>query len=82
MGTVTLDALVKRINRKLKPGGERLHRSRAYYAQGQGPYYDHNFGEFYIIDETQNVLVGSNVDIEGYGRELGVLTEQEQLPQE
>ncbi len=79
---VPVGALMKRINRVLVKDGEQLHRSRGFYHQGQGPYFDSNFGEFYILDIGSSYLMGAHLNLEGLGRELGVLRRWESLSDE
>jgi hypothetical protein len=65
-GSVSESALVKRINRKLLPEGERLQTSRGAHAEQQ-------LGCHYITDTNGGCVCVQNVDVEAYGRELGVL---------
>jgi hypothetical protein len=65
-------ALTQRINRKLATEGERL---RAY----RGGRSWNDLGDYYIVDVNRNVVVRAHVDIEGYGRVLGVIAGYETL---
>ena len=65
-GSVSESALVKRINRKLLPEGERLQTSRGAHAEQQ-------LGRHFITDANTGCGCVQHVDIEAYGRELGVL---------
>jgi hypothetical protein len=69
---VTARALVQRINRQLKKNGVVLRRARGEKAISEK-------GEYYIIDEGSDSLFGMEINIEEYGRELGVLKESEYL---
>lgn len=66
-------ALIQRINRALAKEGELLKacrpNSRAY----------HELGEFYVVDTSANAIVGKDVDLESYARELKVLEKFEHL---
>lgn len=75
IGTVTTNALIKRINRKLAPEGERL---RTY----RGRHWNSDLGWHYIIDVNRNGLVQGHVDVEKLAREMGVMREHEQIAQE
>jgi hypothetical protein len=63
---VTEQAVVARINRKLKPDFEKLRKSR-------GRMMESNFGEFHVIDVRRNAILDTHVDPESYAREIGVL---------
>jgi hypothetical protein len=68
---VTMRALIQRINRKLAkedfgPPGEQLRKSK-------------RSGVYYIINFRGNYVTHMDVDVEGLGRELGVLREWEQV---
>jgi len=62
---MTMNALVKRINRRLRPDDEQLHKPR----------FDprNEFGDFYIRDTRRNFIVTTHVDPVELGKELGVL---------
>ena len=77
--TISEKALIARINRRLKHQEEKLFKTRAIYSMGQGPYFDGNLGEFYILDTRQNLLVAAHCNLEGLGREMGVLTDHETI---
>jgi hypothetical protein len=70
--SVTARALVQRINRQLKKNGVVLKRARGEKAVSEK-------GEYYIIDESSDTLFGMEINIEEYGRELGVLKPFEYL---
>ena len=72
-------ALLKRINRKLAHDHEVVRKTRGFYNQGAGPYFDHNLGEYYSVDWYSNVIIATHIDIEAFGREVGVLRESEGL---
>jgi predicted transcriptional regulator len=69
---VTARALVQRINRQLKKNGVVLRRARGEKAVSEK-------GEYYISDERSDLLFGMEINIEEYGRELGVLKDSEYL---
>jgi hypothetical protein len=64
--TVTLSALIKRINRKLAHEGEAFRTSR-------GKYPPTDLGRYYILNIHHNSLVAGDCDPKNLGRELGVL---------
>lgn len=68
---VTEEILAKRINRKLSRIDERLCKARGANAI-------RNLGDYYVSNLNNNVL-DSFVNIEVLGRELGVLTEREEV---
>lgn len=69
--TVTLSAVVARINRKLeRERGTMLRKTRS-----QRAFYD--LGDFYEIDISRNLIMSKFVDPEQRARELGVLGDRE-----
>ena len=67
MSTITMRALLGRINRKLAHEGEQLRTLRG----------DRDFstlGRFYAVN-SMNHVIASHVDSAAWGRELGVLPE-------
>ena len=72
---VSESVLIKRVNRRLAHEGQVLRKSRGFYDQGRGPYFDPNTGEFFILDIFQNLIVNTHVDLEGVARDLGALTD-------
>jgi len=69
---VAMDALIKRINRKLKKRNECLRVLRG--DQGLN-----ELGRYYISDIGTNSVVARHVDPVGIGRELRVLKESEEV---
>jgi hypothetical protein len=67
---VTSAALIKRINRKLKPGLEQLRVTR-----GARAIFD--VGCYHIVDYRMRAVTHVRVDPETLGRELGVLRDHE-----
>ena len=66
-------ALVQRINRRLaEEGWERLIKARTGRARQQ-------MGSWFMIDERSKLLVSKFINLEKFGRELGVLGEYERL---
>jgi hypothetical protein len=61
-------ALVARINRKLAPDLEQLHKSRRL-----------DVGDYYLVDHRINGVIGKDVDVEALARELGVIKEWEKV---
>jgi hypothetical protein len=72
---VSVKALVARINRKLKPDDEKLHRSRS-------PRMVIDVGEYYVVRWPVGGVVLDHLDLEDYARELGVLQPYEELREE
>lgn len=70
---LTTNAVIQRINRKLRPEWRRLracrHNSRWW----------NDLGDYYIVDLDRNAIVRSHVEPETYGRELGVVKPFEQV---
>ena len=71
-GKITKDALVKRINRKLRKRNGALKKSRSSSARAE-------LGEYYVVIDNIIYTGGMHVDIEVLGAELGVLRENETL---
>ncbi len=69
--TVTMSALLRRINRRLAHDYEVLKKSR------HNSRYLHNTGLYYRIDCNRNLLIQMHVDPEEFGRDLGVLQPHE-----
>ncbi len=65
-------ALIARINRKLKPEGEKLKTLR-------GERWFSDLGRYYTVDENRNAVRDTHVNLEDWGRELGVLKAWERL---
>lgn len=66
-------ALIKRINRSLRRNFEKLkkcqEKSRCF----------NDLGSFYVVDQRNNLFVERHVDIEAFGRDIGVLKTNEML---
>ena len=73
LAPVSERALIGRINRRLDRDNKKLFKSRP------GSRLEANVGRFYVVDVWRNTVVDTHVDLESYGRELGVLAEWEQL---
>jgi hypothetical protein len=67
-------ALLARINRKLAHEGERVLKKRSAWAAWGPPERD-----FYAIDINRNMVIADHVDLESWGKELGVFAEWEVL---
>ncbi|HUF67906.1 MAG TPA: hypothetical protein VMM79_04580 [Longimicrobiales bacterium] len=72
--TVTMDALIKRINRKLAPEYQAVRKSRERAKL--------DLGEYYILDTYRNFIVDTNIDPEDYARELRVMHDIETVEPE
>jgi hypothetical protein len=66
MTTVTLNAVIKRINRKLRPDWKALRATRGQRSRS-------NLGVFYLLNTHRNAIENTHVDPEEYGRDLGVV---------
>lgn len=69
---VTPRALAQRINRKLKEKDQGLKATR-------GDRWRHELGDYYIVDVSANAIVRKDVNLEKFGRQLGVLQPFEEL---
>jgi hypothetical protein len=70
--TITENALIKRINRKLAPDGKKLRTARSMSVELA-------VGRYFIFDIYRNFIEVPNIDIEAEGRKLGVLQTREEL---
>ncbi len=70
--TVSVSALVKRVNRNLRPKGWALKRPRGARSRCE-------LGAFYILEPMRNVIVATDVSLELLARELGVLDPHERV---
>lgn len=74
---ITERALLKRINRSLAEDGQMVRKTRALrrpwieYPQGFGPFHRH--------DLRRNFVLETDLDLEGFAREIGILREGEQM---
>ena len=68
-------ALYQRINRALAKDGERLRKLR-------GERWRSDLGDYYTIDVQGNYIIATYVDLEGWGREMGVLKAHESVADE
>ena len=73
MKTITENALLKRINRKLAHKGQQLRKTRP------NSRWFHNLGEFYRIDLRDNRSEGTHLSLTNVALELGVLAENERV---
>lgn len=69
---VSIQALIKRINRRLRKDGERI-------ATTRGERWRPELGDYYAKDIDRNVVTQKHVDPEAWGRDLGVLRAHEQV---
>jgi hypothetical protein len=67
---ISLNALIARINRRLRPRNRLLRKSRGAQARAA-------LGDYHLIDFNVPVRPPVPVDIEALGRDLGVLTADE-----
>jgi hypothetical protein len=75
MVPVTTRALVQRINRSLAKQHKVLKKARGARAL-------EDLGAWFYLDTNRNVVLRTRVDVEGLGRELGVLDPYEKLTEE
>lgn len=71
--TITLSALIKRINRRLRQSDESLCTTRS------GARDEPTLGQYYIVDIIRNTITATHVAPESLARELGVLGDDEAL---
>jgi hypothetical protein len=71
MNTITSDALVKRINRKLAHAEQRLRKARGHY--------EPSLGDYYVVDIPRNFIIEKHIDPEELGRRLGVMLPAEKV---
>ena len=72
MVAVTARALTQRINRALGEEGRMLRKTRGSRAL-------QDLGEYYVLNVDRNWVIQTDVDLEGFGRELGCLEAYERL---
>lgn len=70
--SVTRRALIARINRKLRPRGEKLRTARS-----QGVELD--LGRYFVVDVQDNSVMYPHADPEVWGRDLGVIAPSESV---
>jgi hypothetical protein len=70
--TITTNALIKRINRKLAHGDEKLRVTRGERCRPE-------LGDYHAINVSHNFITAKHVEPEAWGRELEVLQPFEQL---
>lgn len=70
MPTITVRALVKRINRRLCQEDEQLHTTR-------GERWRSYLGDYYVVNFNSKAVVAQHVDPERLARELDVLKDGE-----
>jgi hypothetical protein len=70
--------LVVRVRRKLRSQDDGM--IALYAARDQNT--SLNVGDFYLVDERINGVVGLHIDLESYARELGVLKPHEYLQED
>ena len=70
---VTEKALYQRINRKLRQRDEVLKRSRAST--------ELDLGKYFVVDLHRNAVTSHHIDIEDFGKQIGVLADWESLQQ-
>ena len=72
---VSENALIKRINRKLKLQDQALRKARSERVRL-------DLGQYFIVDFRRNLSLDTNINIEEFGREIGVLAPREVLARE
>jgi len=71
---VTERALFARVDRTLRKRGEMLRRSRVGSTRALL-----DVGRYYVLDVDRGAVVGHNINLEKYARELGVMQDFESL---
>jgi excisionase family DNA binding protein len=69
---LTERALIARINRRLKPDGQMIKKSRGERAKTE-------LGRYYMVDIYNNTLISFRIDLLNYGKYLGVVNDDERL---
>lgn len=64
MKTISEQALIKRVNRRLAKNAEQLHKY-------SGSRWQSDLGTFYVSDE-RNHIVGSHIDLNDFAADLGI----------
>jgi hypothetical protein len=67
------DALIQRLRRRLQKDGQALRIARGSIQS----YWE--TGKYYTIDISSNFIIHKDIDLEGFGRELGVLAPSEEI---
>ena len=70
--TITTEAAVKRINRALLPDHQQLHKTRGMRMISCA-------GLYHIMDHSRNFLMYDHVNVEKFGRKLGVIATWEDV---
>jgi len=70
--TITESAVAQRIRRRLRSCTYMLCKSRSERQR-------FDCGRYYVVDTNLNALIWHHVNLEGYGRELGVLQPHESV---
>jgi hypothetical protein len=73
---VSARALLQRVNRKLDADGEIVKRTR------DGSRARVDMGEYFVVDTAVGGARATNIDLESYARELGVMADWEALDEE
>lgn len=74
MSTLSLDAVIKRVNRALAHDDQQLRVTR-------GERLRMDVGDYHVIDWRRNLILNQHVDPEAMARELGVLRQDEAVGQ-
>lgn len=77
MQTISIETVVKRINRKLAHDGERLRRKRSDWAAHGSPMFTR--GDYYMVDLDRNVITAEGVDVAALATTLRVLGAAERI---
>jgi len=73
---VSKRATIQRINRALAKSDQQLKACRS------NSQWHRDLGDYYVVDLSRNGIVGTDIDLGAYGRELGVLAAWETVADE
>jgi len=80
--TVTMRALIQRINRRLKREHQDGERNLETVKATRSPRARQDLGDYYLLNLERNLITGTHVDLEKFGRELGVLQRYERVEED
>lgn len=75
---ITERALYQRVARGLQHDGKAIRTAR-YIVDGNSLREDPELGRYFVIDTSRNIIVDKRVDLQEYGRDLGVLKAWEEV---
>jgi len=79
---VTVRAIVQRINRRLKREYADGERGLFGLKAARSPRARQDLGDYYLLNLERNLIADTHVDLEKFGRELGVLQRYERVEED